>query len=916
MLCRIIAIALTITIATNSFAMAQDTSSEAYFNKFLKSYNKGDLPEAEKHLRDILKQGNALSNSYRIAVYNNLGVIYFQMGRYNEALEYHKLAEESITNRQQSAEELADIYINISRIYGIIKEYDKAIDYAIQGIKLYKGLTINNNVLFKISTANINLGITLYKIKNYKKALHHFSESLRLKTKYSLPEKSLVYLNIAKVAFDTGDTCKADSYFRLSIEWFNREFGQDHYRITSVLNDYGEFLRLTGRSQKALEMHKKSLTICLNTYGDKHPYVSLAYKTLGDFFAEQSDYKTALHYYQKSLIAIVPEFNNKCIFADPPIKSAIFNYRLLDNLKSKAFALMMHSHQQAGVFQVKLMKQSFQTMELALQVIEQIRETYSSHDSKLYLAENEKDTYLQAIEIARELYSLTKESKYIESMYSISSISKSRVLHDEYNENETLYGQHSSDSILARRNELRLQISSYNKLIQDEQQKAKPDSQKIELWTDKLFEVNRNSEMISEKIKKMSSQNSEIQDRVKPTTLKKIQAKLKTDESIVEYFLPHNYTQSQRQLYTFVITKSTINYHSTPLDSIFVHNVSIIKHAATNHSLNNASASYKKYLAALHYMYSVLIKPIENKLAGSKITIIPDEEISYLPFDAFIREIPQGATLGFDGLRYLIHNYSISYAYSSSLIFEQNRVKTQRILLIAPHYTNQSDNNSPIVLEGAKSEAQTILHGLIGNCESIGISTEKDFKQNLDSPAIIHLAMHSSTDTINPKYSSLIFDTPTDSTEDGKLYSYEIAMNRMESPLVVLSACNTGSGALYHGEGIMSLARSFFLSGASAVINTLWDVNDEASAPIMTEFYRNLDLGSTKDEAMRQAKLKYIKNSPPTYANPYYWAAYQVMGDKSPIKQSNGIRWIAILTLSAIAITGILYYYKMKLKKV
>ena len=72
--------------------------------------------------------------------------------------------------------------------------------------------------------------------------------------------------------------------------------------------------------------------------------------------------------------------------------------------------------------------------------------------------------------------------------------------------------------------------------------------------------------------------------------------------------------------------------------------------------------------------------------------------------------------------------------------------------------------------------------------------------------------------------------------------------------MVVLSACNSGGGTLYSGEGLMSLARGFTLAGASSVIKTAWEINDETSSAIITRFYSHLAKGEDKDEAMRHRK--------------------------------------------------------------
>ncbi len=122
--------------------------------------------------------------------------------------------------------------------------------------------------------------------------------------------------------------------------------------------------------------------------------------------------------------------------------------------------------------------------------------------------------------------------------------------------------------------------------------------------------------------------------------------------------------------------------------------------------------------------------------------------------------------------------------------------------------------------------------------------------------------------------------------ENGLLQAWEIFERvRLDADLVVLSACQTAFGPERHGEGLISLSRAFQVAGARSVLASRWNVDDRSTSELMIRFYRNLRDGLTKDEALRQAQLEFIRGpivvdgEARDFSSPYYWAAFQLIGD-------------------------------------
>jgi len=911
----ILILIILISFAFTDFSKAQNEDIKVLFQEFAKLYNNGDLVGAEKKLLLVLNFKNPVSEEYKVAVFNNLGATCTLLGKYKDALDYYGKAEALISNKQKTSLSIGDIYINKAIIFGFQKSYPLAIEYFEKGIRIYLNQNSSEKKVYSsLSSAYLNSGIIYLAFNNYKSALGYFKKSADIKLRYRLSGLALVYFNFAKAFVKIENPKKAEEFYLKSISGFKNEFNENYFRLAEVYFEFGLFLKKVGRNSEAWEVHQKALFICQKNYGEKHSLVSFAYKLIGDEYLDKSDYNLALSYYQKALISIVNDFNNPDIFTNPTIDSALFDIRLLDNLKSKARALeLLAGEQNDPEMKLKTTGKSLETIDLALQLIDRIRNNYLSEESRIYLAENEKETYVFATHLAYSLYSQSHEDSMGYKMYDIARKAKAAILRNEITGNELLYSAGIPDSLREKQNRLTGNIAAYNNLILEETRRTNPDSSRISLWKDALFDMSREKEKVADEIAKVFPQYHDLIRKTEPGSLHLIRKQLKKDETIVDYLLSNQYSDGKRKLYTFLITSDRLEFRETNLDSLFMKNAEFIR------KINNPAMdvweqnnNFSNYTGALNYMYLNLIKPVEELFRGNKLIIIPDEEIGWLPFDAFLKNKPGSDQTDYEGLHYLIHDYTFSYGYSSSLIFSKSSMVRKRadVFSFSPDYGNTTlSGKVPDPLHGAVDEIESISKWFRGKNFTGDKATKANFILTMHEPAIFHLAMHSMSDSVNSRYSYLMFDTHNGSPEEGKLYNYEISISRIKSLMVVLSACNSGTGTLYYGEGLMSLARGFILAGASSVIKTAWDVNDETSAAIITRFYYHLSKGKQKNEAMRLAKLEYLKESSPAFTSPYFWAAYEVLGDNAPVARNDLRSVLIIISLVVILATGILLSY-------
>ena len=881
------------------------------YKKFEDYYNRGDLHNAERILFSILEL--PLNDTLKSKMYNNLGGPNILLGRYDKALEYFSMAEKIAVRFKSERKLLAAIYINKAMIYDIKNVHALAVEYFEKGIRLYQeaGIT-DNETKSGISKAYMSLGTTYYDVKEYKTALEYLLKSLRIIEEINSADKNIALVNLAKTYAKLQNNYEADKFFRRGIETAIQNYGSDYFRLPEFYLIYGEFLQKNARTSQAAEVFRESLKICLKTYGEKNSNTSLVYKYLGDNYLISANFDSSLYYYQKSLVSIIRDFNEQDINKNPEIDSSFLDIRLLDNLKSKSKALELLSHSQNDdETLLRTMSLNLETIGLALKLVDIIKKNNPSEENLIYLSANEKETYISAIRVASAMHTLTKDDSLIHESFSLSQRAKSSILKDQIIGNALLNSSSLPDSLKEKQKLLSFNIAAYNKLLIAETGLPSPDNTKINFWKDAIFDMSREKESIYWILTDSVPNYKELFNKTEPVSLPEIQKHLDRKETIIDYFLSDSYEEGKRMLYIFVISKEKLSFREIVLDNQFSENAVLLLNTS-DPERNSTIQGFARYSAALHYMYQNLILPVESLFTGERIIIIPDEEIGWLPFEAFLKDKPEAGRTDFEGLHFLVYDYSVSYGYSTSLLpSAKTSLKSQaKVYSFSPSYGISSGSGLDS-LGGAINEINRINNIFKGQSFTHAEATKTNFLNTSRNQGIFHLAMHAISDSIS-MYSYMLFDTKGLPNESGRLYNYEISLSSLRSPMIVLSACNSGSGTLHSGEGLMSLARSFILAGASSVVRTAWEVNDDSGSEIITSFYRHLSEGKNKDEALRMSKIEFMRESSPAYSHPYYWATYEVVGNNGPVTISKK-RIVTFVTISVVIIAVLIYLRRRRI---
>lgn len=376
-----------------------------------------------------------------------------------------------------------------------------------------------------------------------------------------------------------------------------------------------------------------------------------------------------------------------------------------------------------------------------------------------------------------------------------------------------------------------------------------------------------------------------------------VQAQLLPDQLLLKY------TITSTGVYVFCIRRENISVVALgQKDSVLSQVEAYYK------DLQTVQAGYRRSSEAL---YLTLVAPVDLSEDIRTLTIIPENTLSFLPFETLINP---------DSGKPLVMDYAISYSHSLKLWqLQQQPLATSKnkslLAAFSPRYSRDylfalQDDKGPYRsrlqdIEGAAQEAEYIAAEWKGDLYKQ--ASKRDFLENATRYQIYHFAMHALLDEADHRNSSLMFQG------EEPLFYHELYGIHFPAELVVLSACNTGIGKLEKGEGLMSLSRALTYSGVRSSVYSLWQVPDKETSEIMMAFYANLKKGLSKTEALSKAKRDFLTNNP-MKSHPFFWAGFVINGHTGPLPSSDtGYSVVLIIgAVSMLACTGVILAWRSR----
>jgi CHAT domain-containing protein len=804
------------------------------------------------------KKGIAVKSLFETM--DNLAGIYKELGDLKQAKELLEFSYEQ-KQKQLSKNEPA-IFISqilLGQLYYATKDFDKAKQYLNSGLELIG--QADGDYLFYQADACNTLALLYDKKDNNKQAAYYYE--------------------------------KADSLYEESLQGEYDDIYLDFLRNAAL------FYADNGQPATAIAKANKGYDYVVKTQGAQTLIAFYQLLNLAEVSLVSGKFKEAIKYSRRGLDVVNNTIRTSSNLLDS-IKVELKKPKAI-LLKSKAEYELLPKKDVANLtVLLKEVQEAFGLLERRKSVIS------DANDISLLMADH-TDLIDFAKKITYDLYKLTDESTYISELMNLQESGIYNRIRARLDKNDSLQFLHIPLQVQATEKQLKMALTS---ALQGSEQHNK----RTERYFKALDEWNKYQETIRLKYPKYY----EMRYASIFKSVGDLQQVIPAATTLIRYFY------IDKRLYAVVADNKQ--------KKVFALKENTIVERINELSLHSMDAG--RTAENLQLLYRQLWLPLAKNIHYKKVVIVPDGILYNLNFEILT---PQRITSFREiAAKSLLADYTISYHYSLILLAQKTTkpVIQDNFIAFAPGFsdkTKEKYRNSvkdsvkmdraylsllpqPFTLALATNTQQLLGGNAFINEES----TESAFKANAGHHKIIHIGTHAESNNDYPEFSRLLFAKNTFANqEDNSLYVDEIYNCDLASQLTVLTACESGKPGYEDGEGMISLTHAFNYAGSESIVTGLWKIDEQASALLLDIFYKNLEKGLPKDEALRQAKLTYLKTAEGRMLAPQYWAGLVIMGDVSPIvfEQNRVFSPVAIIGIFCLFVLAIFILVRKKVSK-
>jgi CHAT domain-containing protein len=845
--------------------------------------------------------------------YRELGVVNAYMGDYPAAMRYLNKSLALSEGMQRSAKDLkrtslADTYLSLAQVSLTLGNFREASHYGEKALTLFKGIAGE-------STGRIECGLLLGVIErdrgNLQKAILLIRDSERTSLEQGL-NTARQHQALGEIYFLQGESEDGIREKMLAIE--EAEKSQIKPQMLMMYLRMGDAYQKLGDQIKAEYFYQKAMAVKIHMDSDTLGFVpssnmrfaeaekayhyyaragatmgmGLVSLRLGELRLQKNETDSALLMFRTALEAFNKAGSNEGIAKTNLELATIFigkneyltasEHLQLARSATNQPDLLWQIELRAGVIaeNTGFTDVAYASYRNAINIIDGMRANISIEEFKTLFANTKVEAYDRIIHLllSNKPNGVTG-AQAIEEAFNYNEQSRSRTFLDMLGNKKIAAKEIADTALLDKEQLLRLKIIHLAK-----RESNSDDADNDRSIAEEMEEAYREYDLVLSTIKLNNPAYLTIIN-VQLPSVKDIQRGLDAETAIVEYWV------SDASVTIWVLTKNELVAKTVIVDN---KDLQRLLRGCRNQISNRDEQTVHQSLLRLREM---LITPIMEHIRKYKnLVVVPHRGLHFLPFQALISE----------DRRFLVEDYIISYAPASSvLLYCLNREQPTGIAFLGMALADLKIGNYSN-LPGTKMEVE-LLSQLHPQAESkYGQECEETYiKNNAHNFGYLHIATHGVFNEQEPTYSYLLM-SPTEQ-DDGKLTVQEIFAMDINSRFVTLSACETALGELSQGDELVGLSRAFIYAGSSAVLVSLWKVEDRSTALLMTRFHEYLASGNTSAQALCFAQRDLIHKkinavhsdelrsldlgkltsgiNLNTIDDPFFWAPFVLVGNGS-----------------------------------